>query len=274
MRALIFTLAFFCAPAFAAPKLACLEGFTPQPVSRKVGVETIHLLNRTVITVFTPMPASEKGRVLNINAMAFGDAFPERFVLTDGTLSSAFVSVDLSPGSRLQYCVDELTAALNVQLGSPDADPLPKLVTFLDQYMDSVPPGFRYPWDRRQVPELPKEYYAARDFSPGHYPLSTSLRHPTVPLESFLLERRGVCQQRVMLVSLILQRLGISHRSRAGGSGGGAGHIWIELPDGRILDPTWHLLEKPTTKGAFPGWFRLSQTYLFRNQVYPFVTDE
>lgn len=273
MRALIFSLALFSAPALAAPKLACLEGFTPKAVSRSVGVETIHVLDGAAITIFTPMPATAKGRVLNINAMAFGERFPERFVLTDGTLRSAFVSLDLSPGSRLQSCVDELTSALKAELGARK-DPVPSLVTFLDQYMDTVPEGFRYPWDRRKVPALPAEFYAAGRLDPGHYPLKTGLRQPTVPLESFLHEGRGVCQQRVMIASLILQRFGISHRVRAGGSGGGAGHIWIELADGRILDPTWHLLEKPTTKGAFPGWFRLSHTYLFHNQVYPFVADE
>lgn len=275
MRALTLLIAaLLSTPAVAAPKLACLEGFSAKPVWRKVGVETIHVLNGSAITIFTPVPATPRGRVLNINAMAYGETFPERFVLTDGTLKSAFVSVDLRPDSRLQRCVDELTAALKAQLGAQATDPVPALVTFLDQYMNPVPDGFLYPWDRKQLPAFPQQFYDAGRLPPGHYPLETTLTQPTVPLESFLLEHHGVCQQRVMLTSLILQRYGISHRLRAGGSGGGSGHIWIELADGRHLDPTWHLLEKPTRQGALPGWFRISQTFLFRDQVYPFVVDE
>jgi hypothetical protein len=246
---------------------------------RPVGVETIHRDSETTITIFLPLPASGAGYLEDLNALSFDDKYPARFIFSDGSLISSFIEVDLSAGSRLSQCVDELAERFQKALGRK-ADPLPALVNFFDDYMDPIPAGFRLPWETTRPPPLPPEFAGAADLPVGHYPLATKLSQRVVPLEAFLKEKRGVCVQRVLLVSLLMKKLGLRHRVRAGGiqvegdgSGGGGGHVWVELPDRRHLDPTWHLLEKPSRDGVDEGWFRMDRTYLFRNQVFPIVID-
>jgi hypothetical protein len=261
------------APAMAGgKKLKCIQGWKPTAVNRAVGVETIHRDRGESITIFVAMPTSSEGRIYDLNAMKFGESFPQRFILTDGSLSAAFVSVDTRPNSRLNACLDEMEADLESQIES-GTDPLEALVHFLDAYMDPVEKTYRHPWENEKPLALPPEFLEADSLPIGHYPLETNLRLPMVPLESFLWDRRGVCMQRVMFTSLLLNRLGLRHKLRAGGSGGGAGHIWVELPDGRHLDPTWHLLEKPRSNGIRDGRFEIGISELFRDEVYPFTVD-
>jgi hypothetical protein len=266
-------------PAAAADaRLACLEGFKVEPRSRAVGVETIHRTSSTVISVFLPVPASENGYLEDLNALGFDDAYPARFSFSDGSLGTAFIDVDMRPGSRLERCVAEL--AERFEASSSRKEKLERLVHFLDDFLDPVPEGKRFPWEPSRKPALPPEFAAAADLKVGHFPLLTKLTQPEVPLEAFLQARQGVCVQRVLLLSLLMKKLSLRHRVRAGGvdlagnGEGGGGHVWIELPDRRHLDPTWHLLEKPSTAGALDGWFGIGHSFLFRNQVFPVAVDE
>lgn len=257
-------------PSFAA-ELNCLAGASLQTETRKVGVETIYKAPGTTITVFLPMPRIQAGSLIDLNSMDNAELLPEKLTFSDGTLLTAFNSVDLSADSTLNGCLDELEARLELSRGTEAV--LQQLTTLVAQYLGTVPEGFRFPWDPANGESLPPEFRKAADLDPGHYPLITNLSHVTVPLEWYLREGRGYCLQKVLFTSFLLKRLNIPHRIRAGGSTA-AGHMWIELDDGRHLDPTWNLLEKPTEEGAPPGWFRLGKTLLFQDQFFPAAVDE
>lgn len=269
MRTLtLFTIWLFASPAFAAHP--CVRGFEPRAEKRAVGVETIHKAGSQVITILLPMPAPGT-LVLDLNAMTVRSSYPERFAMSDGTINAAFITVDTSPRSRLSHCVEELAREVQKEAGGKEAQ-LSLLKDFLSSYLREVPEDYSFPWDPARERRLPKEFAEAANLSAGHFPLATSLTHPAVPLESFLKAGKGACLQKVMLTSLVMKELGLEHRVRAGGTGD-AGHMWIELPDGRHLDPTWGLLMKPSRAGAGPGWFLMDRTYLFENQFFPVAVD-
>jgi len=262
--------------AWSAP-LSCLKDFELAKRRVPVGVETIHRTSETAITIFLPLPQGERGYLENLNSLGYDDKYPERFTFSDGSLGTAFIDVDMREDSRLRTCVRELSERFRA-LGR-SADPAARLVHFLDDYLDPVPTGFKFPWEAARGPALPPEFRRAGDLPVGHFPLATSLLHTEVPLEAFLKAKRGVCVQRVLLLSLVMKELGLRHRVRAGGievhgdgSGGGGGHVWIELPDRRHLDPTWHLLEKPSENSG-DGWFHIDRSDLFRNQVFPITVN-
>ncbi len=257
-------------PVAVAAMPDCVRGYQPSPSSRGVGVETIHNDSGRIITILLPMP--ERGqRLLDLNATRFNTAYPERFTMSDGTLASAFISIDLRPRSLLSACVAELAGRVRASGRSTEAR-LEALRDLTHEFLREVPDTYSFPWDPRRERRLPREFEEAGSLAPGHYPLETSLSHPVIPLEAFLKEGRGACLPKVMLTSLVMKELDIEHRVRAGGTES-SGHMWIELPDGRHLDPTWRLLQRPTSRGASPGWFRMDQTYLFENQFFPVTVD-
>jgi hypothetical protein len=238
--------------------------------TRAAGVETIHKQGNTVITILLPMPKGGAA-LLDLNAMGFNASYPERFTMSDGTLGTAFVEVDTRNRSSLMDCVRGMAEQVREQGSSKDAM-LGVLKDFISQYLLEVPEGARFPWDPKKEPKLPAEFQEAADLKPGHYPLKTGIQHPVVPLEAFLKQGRGACLPKVMLTSLVMKELKIPHRVRVGGTDS-SGHMWIELPDGRHLDPTWKLLKSPSARGAGPGWFRFDQSYLYENQFFPVAED-
>lgn len=240
--------------------------------TRRIGVETIHRDDRgNVISIFLPLPKANHGQIRDLQTLGFNSAYPKDFTISDGTLKTAFISVDLHAGSPLQGKIERL--AHEVSAEARGGDPLPLLAGFVSRHLADVPQGWRLPWDPLATHGIPAEFYAVKDFAPGHGPLTVAdRRHPTVPLEAFLAEGKGACLPKVLLTSLIMKKLGLPHRVRAGGTEH-TGHMWIELPDGRHLDPTWKLLSTPSTAGALPGWFRFDQTFLFRDQFFPFAEN-
>jgi len=259
----------FSVPAQAA-RLVCLSSVDITPSQRNVGVETIHKMGNTVITILLPMPKSG-GRILDLNALKFADSYPDRFAMSDGTLGSAFVEVDLRNRSSLRACVTEMAEQVKSEAGSKAAM-LDTLKTYISRQLGEVHERTVFPWDPKREPKLPSEYADAADLTPGHFPLKTGMQQPSIGLEAFLKKGRGACLPKVMLTSLIMKELSIPHRVRAGATDS-AGHMWIELPDGRHLDPTWQLLLRPVTQGADPGWFRFDQSYLYENQFFPIAED-
>lgn len=248
----------------------CVRGVLPSVSERGVGVETVHKDPGRVITIFLPMPGRGQA-LLDLNAMRFAASYPERFTMSDGTLASAFISIDLTRNSTLSYCVRELAAQVRAEARSREQK-LEALRNLAHELLREVPDSYSFPWDPRREPRLPREFAQAGELAPGHYPLETSLSHPVIPLEAFLKQGRGACLPKVMITSLVMKELDIDHRVRAGGTES-SGHMWIELPDGRHLDPTWRLLQRPSSRGASPGWFRMDQTYLFENQFFPVTVD-
>jgi hypothetical protein len=268
----LFTLIFFAigAQGALAATLDCARSVNLTPGTRAVGVETIHRIGNTVVTVLLPLPKAG-GRILDLNAMKVNSEYPERFAMSDGTLQTAFVEIDLRPKSNLRACVEELAERAKREAKSKNA--LVELMKdFLSGYLDEVPEDSRFPWDPRKESKLPAEFRKAADLAPGHFPLETGLQHPSIGLDAFLKQGKGACLPKVMLTSLVMKELGLPHRVRTGGSDS-FGHMWIELPDGRHLDPTWRLLMKPSLKGTLPGWFRFDQTFLFENDFFPVAED-
>lgn len=250
----------------------CSSLFSGQLESRTVGVETIHRDDRSnIISIFLPLPKTQGGIIRDLQVMDFHSAYPRDFTISDGTLRTAFISVNLRDGSVLRSQIDRLAAEVLTQ--ARGGDPLPVLSHFISRYLGEVPRGTRLPWDPAPVVGVPAEFFAVKHLGAGHGPLTVHGRqHPTVTLESFLAEGKGTCLPKVLLTSLIMKKLELPHRVRAGGTEQ-SGHMWIELPDGRHLDPSWGLLQMPTTAGASPGWFRFDQSFLFRNQFFPFAEN-
>lgn len=267
---LALALSLLVSPAALASMPDCVRGYQPQITERGVGVETIHKDPARIITIFLPMPARGQA-LLDLNAMRISTSYPERFTMSDGTLASAFIAIDLTRNSTLSHCVRELAARVRAEARSKEQK-LELLRNLAHELLREVPDTYSFPWDPRREPRLPREFEQAGELAPGHYPLETSLSHPVVPLEAFLKQGRGACLQKVMLTSLVMKELDLEHRVRTGGTES-SGHMWIELPDGRHLDPTWRLLQRPSSRGASPGWFRMDQTYLFENQFFPVAVD-
>lgn len=258
-------------PAWATAN-TCRALVSPPTDTRRVGVETIHRDEQgRAISIFLPLPLSRRGIIRDLQAMDFDASYPNSFTISDGTLKTAFISVNLRTGSLLRKKIDQLAAAVTRE--ARGGDPLPVLKTFIARHLAPVPEGTRLPWDPAAAENLPAEFSAVKDLPAGHGPLTVAGRqHPTVPLEAFLAEAKGACLPKVLLTSLIMKNLGLRHRVRAGGTEF-SGHIWIELPDGRHLDPTWSLLQRPTTAGVPPGWFRIDRSVLFRDQFFPFAEN-
>ncbi len=270
--ALVLLCAFFCLPALgSAAGLDCLQGYQPYAGSRAVGVETVHKDADRIITIFLPLPFPGRA-VLDLNAMNFRGSYPDRFTLSDGTLASAFISIDNRPHSTLNACVKEIAEKVSGEAGRKRGARLEALRVMAHEFLDEVPDDYRFSWDPRRELREPVEFSEAGKLQPGHYPLQTSLSLPVIPLEAFLKVGKGACLPKVMITSLVMKELEIEHRVRAGGTDG-SGHMWIELPDGRHLDPTWKLLERPSFRGAPPGWFRMDQSFLFENQFFPAAVD-
>lgn len=248
----------------------CVHGYRPVASSRAVGVETIHKDPSRIITIFLAQPAPGR-QLLDLNAMRVNSHYPERFTISDGTLATAFVSVDQRRGSVLRACVEELATRVRSEARS-DEKKLEVLRDLSHELLREVADDYRFPWDPRREPRLPGEFKEAGALAPGHYPLDTGLTQPVIPLEAFLRHGKGACLPKVLLTSLIMKELDLPHRVRTGGTES-LGHMWIELPDGRHLDPTWRLLQRPSSRGAPPGWFRMDQTFLFENQFFPVAVD-
>jgi hypothetical protein len=89
-----------------------------------------------------------------------------------------------------------------------------------------------------------------------------------------------MCFHNALLASLLLQRVGVPHRLRAGFASFGrpsydtTGHTIIELADGRILDPTWHLLKKKKPHADYPGWIEGDGWYWTDYDHYPYLILE
>ncbi|MGK5087491.1 transglutaminase domain-containing protein [Bdellovibrionota bacterium FG-2] len=104
----------------------------------------------------------------------------------------------------------------------------------------------------------------------GHYSLRSHQLQDVVPLEKFLEAGYGTCLHKALLASLLLDQLGIPHRL-VNGATRSVGHTWIELKDGKILDPSLKKLERPSPSVAFPGWIKYGESIVFENQVWPYL---
>ena len=236
--------------------------------SRVAGVETVHRDSGTAVTIYLPMPEAG-GQIEDLNGFQFGEELPTKFVISDGTISSAFISVDDSPGSALNTAVNQLTT--EVRSLARNTDSIEVLRTFISSKLADAPEDWHPGISGPQLPQ-PPEFASAANMPVGAYPLATNILQPTMPVEDFLSYGQGNCVPRTILTTLIMKRLGLSRRLRAGATQT-SGHMWLELPDGRHLDPTWQIVGPTSTAGAWAGWFHFSMSYLYTDDVWPFAVD-
>ena len=242
------------------------------PSSLPVGVETIHRDTEKIITIFVPLaPTGTASRMMNTNLKNAGAPLTDRFVISDGTVRTAFVGVDTLPGSRLDLCLTEILS------GFPTKKPEGVLDYIRDHlqedFLKEPPKGFNFAWDQNRKadsPELTELFHAAKDMTVGQYPLRSKTLDDVVPLEKFIEAGYGTCLHKALLASLLLTKLGIHHRL-VNGATRLVGHTWIELDDGRILDPSLEQLDHAETAKALPGWFKYGNTFAFENQVWPYL---
>lgn len=253
----------------ARAETASCRALWQQIERRQVGVETIHRTEKLIVTVHLPLPRPG-GRILDLGAL---DRPPDVFTISDGTLRSAFIRVDHRPGTPLARIVERLIMEVGERRRRSGREEAEILRVLIAEHLAEAPndwrPGIAA---SSEAPFARAEFVAAKDLPAGHYPLETRLEHPVIALEEFLERGKGACLPKVLLTSLILHRLGIAHRITTGATEHD-GHSWIELADGRILDPTWKILERPTREGALPGWFRFSGSFMYRNQFTPVAVD-
>lgn len=274
-----------------APPLRCLTADAPPPrlpARLPVGTETIHRDAQKIITIHLPVAPEGSGefqraKILDTNSKKAREPWPERFALSDGTVFSAFVGVDRAPGSRLDLCVAELLGKGRVS-GKPEA-----LLGFLQRglqadYLREPARDYRFPWDappadkagkaaaEAKAAELREQFLAVKDAPVGQYPVRSRHGHPVAPLEDFLREGRGTCLHKAVLASLILEKAGLPHRV-VNGATRKTGHVWIELEDGRVLDPSLGKLASRTPAKSLPGWSSYGgDVFVFENQVWPYLT--
>jgi hypothetical protein len=253
-------------PPVSALGEVCERIFERQEKLRQVGVETIFkgMGKSVVIAVAMPGP---RGHLLNLNALGHGDRLPISFIYSDGAFDTPFIEVDSHPGTPLDIQIKLFAADVERNASIDQEAKLDYLRTFIAQRIGEV----HGTGDQQALPVPEVEEVINEPV--GHFPLSTQLSKKVVKLESFLSSRQGNCVPKTILTSLILRRLGIKHAIRAGATEL-SGHLWIELDDGRILDPTWQVIERPHFNGSWPGWFGFSRSYLRLDPVYPITVDD
>lgn len=98
-----------------------------------------------------------------------------------------------------------------------------------------------------------------------------------VPLERWIDLGLGYCIQHSLLAALVLQRVGVKARVVSGaidqGPGRSSGHTWVELLDGRAIDPGWRVITPKilNANDLFPNRFWVSDSYRFENTNFPYL---
>lgn len=261
------------------------------PATAGLGVNTIHryfeprvVPSTIAITAFTPVARPEApGYQADTNAKAFEARLPERFILGDAGHTRAFLGIDKRPGTPLDLALAEIEARIPRRDGAIHAE---DALDFVRQHTNGIiawTNGSAYndgrkefPWDKAiQVgQDVWGTFGAAADQQVGDLPLDTGAPFPVVPLERYLELGQGYCIQKALLAALILDRLEIPFRlvngAVARGPGLTTGHTWLELPDGRVLDPAWRTLAPKGRPAAdHAEWFSFGGSDRFANQRFP-----
>lgn len=236
-----------------------------------VGVEFIHSPPPGVkVSAYVPLPKASEGHIEDLNSFHFNAVYPNRFTIGDGTLLAPFVFVNISEDSLLKKIILAHVKKI-LKLSSDQEEQIQILKSYVSQNVLSLVPD-----NDPFVLFFKKENYHFSQFQevgklkPGHFPVSTEFLFQTVKLEDLIRYGRGFCIHKVLVTSLMMKELRIPHVIRYG-STGNEGHDWIELPDGRILDPTWMLLEKPQASPIGGEWFQIGWTSLYKYDFYPFA---
>ncbi len=265
------------------------------PESTTLGVTTIDryedprvVASTITVTVFVPMPsAAFPGQVLDLNAKSFDQVLPERAIMGDGGRTRAFIGIDQRPGTPLDLALQKIEAKIPKNPdGTRDLDTVAEwLRTHVNSLIKWAPGSAlndgqaSLPWDKKiTVPDsIWTTFGEAGDDPVGHAPLSTEVAFPVVPFERWLERGQGYCIHKALLAALVLERQGFGCKMVNGavakGPGTTTGHTWLELPDGRIFDPAWSRLAKPSAEvdPMFPRRFKFGSSWRFANEAFPYV---
>jgi hypothetical protein len=266
------------------------------PPTVGLGVNTIHRYDEPrvapshiAITVFTPVLApGQQGTILDTNAKPFDRRMPDVFVLGDAGHSRAFVGVDRRPGTALDRHLERLLERVPRRDGAIHPE---DAIEFVRREVSSIiawtaGSSFNdgrkeFPWDRPiQVPDAVwGAFSAAGAQSPGDGPLETGASHPVVPLERYLELGQGYCIQKALLAALLLEHAGVPVRlvngAVARSPGVTIGHTWLELADGRILDPAWRTVSpRGPAHELHADWFAFGGSHRFANRHFPYLALE
>lgn len=240
-----------------------------------------------VNTVFAPgtLINSNLARVENLNRVWFPNDRWNQFVIGDGSVRRAFNAVDTRDGSRLHTRIQSILGNLHQKTPGFTEEDLIRYLAFelTEQHLGWTENSHlgdgraELPWDLeiKASSSLGFDFQTLIDKEVDLFWWTTrELQFPVVPLERYLEIGRGYCLQRSLIASLILSAKGVRHRIINGaldnGPGTTGGHTWLELADGRILDPSMNLLETP--KWNHPtqrNWYYVGTGYRFESQVYP-----
>jgi len=255
------------APPPATPAVAplkCLSRVRAQnaignpnlPTAMPAGIQNINRTPTDIITIFTPILSIQNpaASLINSNAQSFGTPLPPHFVVGDGDLDRVFIGVDKTPGSALDICAQEI---ISLMPPHSDQDLEPVFVFLQNHLIDylAAAPEAGLDWDKslpsgRSIPGNEAIFESAADLPVGSVPLPAKGMQPVVPLENYLLAGESYCIQKAIFAGIILEQLKIPYRLVQGASVTAGGHSWIQLDDGRILDPTWGTLSPSPSESA------------------------
>ncbi|MBX9769079.1 MAG: hypothetical protein K2X47_17520 [Bdellovibrionales bacterium] len=240
-----------------------------------------------VNTVYAPGTKinSDLAQVQNLNEVWFPNQRWTQFVVGDGSVRRAFNSVDAREGSRLMSWIKSIL--WNLEQTRPDFTD-EDLIRFLafeltDHHLGWTQHAYlgdgraELPWDLKieSNSDLGFDFQTMIDKEVDlHWWTTRQMEFPVVPLERYLEFGKGYCLQRSIIASLILSVRGIRHRIVNGaldnGPGKTGGHTWLFLGDGRILDPSMNILERPKRNHPFQkSWYHVGVGYRFESALYP-----
>lgn len=258
------------------------------PETVALGASTIHRYREghmnVTVSAFVPLSSPAlSGAQLDLNRKRFDEIIPHRAVLSDFG-RRAFIGIDKRPGTPLDRRLRRLVACIP---RGPNGYQLDTVLEWLRTHVHTVlaprpepstdADRATCPWDQElQLPHsADRAFRAANQLWVDDPPFICGVEIPVVPFEKFLDEGRGACLQKALLATLILERLGFQcrlvngavHQALATASG----HAWVGLADGRILCPTWQIVQVPERPVDFPGELRIGWSLLFPSSRSPYL---
>lgn len=280
--------------SYLSKRLASQPWSGQLPTKVNMGAATIHRYQEPkvappliAVTVWVPMAWQGGPSLLeNLNATTLPRDLKNKWIIGDGGTTRAFVGVDLSPGSALEQAIDYLLK--KAMEGTEALSPAERRESILRFAAMKTGDYVRWtegatfndgrqelPWDIAigSVGDLSVPFKTAAPLPIFHYPVDSGVQFPVVGLERYLAIGKGYCLHKALVASLLLSRAGIEHRLVNGAvslsPGVSTGHTWIELPEGRVLDVAWNLLETP--KKGHPDhsdWIFVGSKWRFQNENY------
>jgi hypothetical protein len=245
------------------------------------------------VSVLVPTPTQvHKGIMRDLAAQNPHKTWPDKFVISDGYPNGHFISVDMSEGSPLKLQIQKI---INKIKRKESIDPATDPEKFIQHLANKGRAYFSDMQNEDSLSVAGKNIYK----SPKNFQLTESSKKifsdfqshvisadtfitgqnkELVPFEYFFTQPScTMCIHNALLSSLILREARIPHKFRTGfGSFSGpsysnTGHSFIELEDGRILDPTWNFLKKQKQHPQYPEWIEGAGWWWTSNTHFPYL---